>query len=154
MSGDGTRAVSGSNDKTLKVWDLTTGGLLRTLEGHADWVRAVAMSGDGRRAVSGSTDTTLKVWDPTTGGLLRTLEGHADAVNAVAMSGDGRRAVSGSDDGTLKVWDLTTGGVVASFAADYPLLCCASSPCAETLVAGDLSGRIHLLRFEGIGLGT
>ena len=85
------------------------GELIRTLEGHAGAVRAVAMSGDGTRAVSGSDDTTLKVWDLTTGRLLRTLEGHADGVTAVAMSGDGTRAVSGSDDETLKVWDLTTG---------------------------------------------
>ena len=53
---------------------------------------------------------------------------------------DGTRAVSASDDKTLKVWDLATGGVVATFAADYPLQCCASSPRAETLVAGDIVG--------------
>ena len=85
------------------------GELIRTLEGHADWVTAVAMSGDGTRAVSGSDDKTLKVWDLATGELLRTLEGHTDAVTAVAVSGDGTRAVSGSDDKTLKVWDLATG---------------------------------------------
>src|SRR5262249_14955328 len=106
------------------------------------------------RAVSGSFDNTVKVWDLTTGRTLRTLEGHAGLVNAVAMSDDGTRAVSGSYDKTLKVWDLTTGEVIATFAADYPLLCCASSPRAERLVAGDSSGRVHLLRLEGIGPGT
>ena len=91
MSGDGKRAVSGSDDKTLKVWDLTTGGLLRTLEGHAGSVTAVAMSGDGTRAVSGSDDETLKVWDLTTGRLLRTLEGHAGG----HRRGDERRRHAG-----------------------------------------------------------
>jgi WD40 repeat protein len=108
------------------------------------------MSGDETRALSGSLDKTLKVWDLATGRLLRTLEGHASRVRAVAMSGDGTRALSGSDDKTLKVWDLATGGVVATFAADYPLLCYASSPRAETLVAGDSSGRVHLLRLENL----
>jgi WD40 repeat protein len=70
------------------------------------------------------------------------------------MSEDGKRAVSASDDYTLKVWDLATGEVVATFAADYPLLCCASSHRAEALVAGDTSGRVHILRLEGPGLGT
>jgi WD40 repeat protein len=156
MSHDGTRAVSCSIDKTLNVWDLTTGTLIRTLEGHADVVMAVVMSHDGTRAVSvsGSRDKTLKVWDLTTGTLIRTLEGHADGNWAVAMSPDGTRAVPGSGDKTLKVWDLTTDDVIATFAADYPLHCCGSSPRAETLMVGDTSGRVHFLRLEGMGSGT
>ena len=60
---DGRRAVSASVDKTLKVWDLESGGELRTLAGHAHFVTAVAVMPDGRRAVSASYDKTLKVWD-------------------------------------------------------------------------------------------
>jgi WD40 repeat protein len=112
------------------------------------------MSGDGTRALSGSRDGMLRLWDLDTGWTLRTLEGHADRVWAVAMSGDGTRAVSGSEDKTLKVWDLATGRVVATFAADFPLGRCASSPRAETLVASDWSGRVHLLRLEGLGSGS
>ena len=73
---DGRRAVSGSDDRTLKVWDLEQGALLSTLEGHGDGVWAVAVTPDGRRAVSGSDDRTLKVWDLEQGALLATLEGH------------------------------------------------------------------------------
>src|SRR5262249_34260068 len=132
----------------------TSGRMLHTLKGHDHWVNAVAMSGDGTRALSGSVDETLKVWDLTSGRLLHTVEGHAASVWAVAMSGDGTRAVSGSYDKTLRVWDLTSGGVVATFAADYPLFCCASSPRGETVVAGDSSGRVHILRLVGVDLGT
>jgi len=103
---DGRRAVSASDDQTLKVWDIDSGKLLRTLEGHAGEVRAVALTADGRLAVSASNDRTLKVWDLENGKLLRTLEGHASAVNAVALTADGRLAVSASYDETLKVWDL------------------------------------------------
>ena len=105
---DGRRAVSGSNDKTLRVWDLETGACLRTLEGHADYVNCVSVSPDGRRAVSASWDKTLRVWDLETGACLRTLEVHADQVNCVSVSPDGRRAVSGGYDKTLRVWDLET----------------------------------------------
>ena len=74
---DGRRAVSASEDKTLKVWDLESGRALRTLEGHSDWVNGVAVTPDGRRAVSASWDKTLKVWDLESGRALRTLEGHS-----------------------------------------------------------------------------
>jgi WD40 repeat protein len=109
LSGDGRRAVSASDDRTLKVWDVETGRELHTLRGHMSPVFGVALSVDGRRAVSASSDKTLKVWDVETGRELRTFQGHTDAVNGVALSGDGRRAVSASDDRTLKVWDVETG---------------------------------------------
>ncbi len=87
---------------------------MRTLKGHGDGVRAVAVTPDGRRAVSGSDDRTLKVWDLEQGALLATLEGHGDGVMAVAVTPDGRRAVSGSNDRTLKVWDLEQGPLLAT----------------------------------------
>jgi WD40 repeat protein len=110
---DGRRAVSGSWDETLKVWDLEQGALLATLGDHG-LIYAVAVTPDGRRAVSGSSDRTVKVWDLEQGALLSTLEGHGDEVNAVAVTPDGRRAVSGSDDRTLKVWDLEQGALLAT----------------------------------------
>ena len=106
---DGRRAVSASEDQTLKVWDLGSGRELRTLTGHSRSVNAVAVTPDGRRAVSASDDQTLKVWDLASGRELRTLTGHSDTVNAVAVTPDGQRAVSASGDKTLKVWDLDSG---------------------------------------------
>ena len=113
---DGRRAVSASSDKTLKLWDLETGGDLRTLAGHSSQVFAVAVTPDGRCAVSASEDTTLKVWDLETGVEQRTLAGHSDWVNGVAVTPDGRRAVSASDDNTLKVWDHETGSELRTLA--------------------------------------
>ena len=59
---DGKKAISGSDDSTLKVWDIEIGKELRTLRGHTSWVTAVALTSDGK-AISGSWDKTLKVWD-------------------------------------------------------------------------------------------
>ena len=70
--------------------------LLRTLEGHAGWVNAVAVTPDGLRAVSASDDGSLKMWDLQSGRELRILEGHAGPVSAVAVTPYGRRAVSAS----------------------------------------------------------
>jgi WD40 repeat protein len=106
---DGERAVSGSCDNTLKVWDLRSGRELRTLCGHTNAVEAVEVTPDGQRAVSASEDQTLKVWDLSNGRELCTLSGHTHYVNAVAVTPDGRRAVSASNDGTLRVWDLSSG---------------------------------------------
>jgi WD40 repeat protein len=106
LSADGRRAVSGSLDGALRVWDLETGECLKVLEGHAGPVISVALHADGRRAVSGSGDGTLRIWHLGTGECLKVLEGHRGIVSTVALSADGRRAVSGSHDKTVRVWDL------------------------------------------------
>jgi hypothetical protein len=80
--------------------------IVRTLQGHAGWVTAVALTPDGRHIVSCSYDNTLRLWDLESGKTIRTLQGHTDGFNAVALTPDGRRAVSSSDDHTLRMWDL------------------------------------------------
>ena len=106
---DGRHVVSGSDDKTLRVWDLATGETKTTLKGHSNRVNAVAVTADGRHVVSGSDDKTLRVWDLATGKTKTTLKGHTRSVYAVAVTPDGRHVVSGSDDKTLRVWDLAMG---------------------------------------------
>ncbi|MBN1139102.1 MAG: hypothetical protein JXM73_21155 [Anaerolineae bacterium] len=109
---DGQRVVTGSSDKTLRVWNLETGEMLRVLRGHQGKVCGVVTTPDGTRAVSASTDGTLRVWDLETGQCVRLLEGHSDALRAVVVSPDGHRAISASEDETLRVWDLATGQLV------------------------------------------
>ncbi len=60
---DGTRVVSGSEDKTVRLWDAKTGKQLLVLRGHTDAVSSVAFSPDGHRIASASKDKTVKVWD-------------------------------------------------------------------------------------------
>ena len=79
-------------DKTLKVWDLGTGQVVHTLEGHIGGVSSVAVTADGRLAVSASWDKTLKAWDLGTGQAVLTLEGHSGGVNGAAVTADGRLA--------------------------------------------------------------
>jgi WD40 repeat protein len=106
LTADGKRAVSGSQDHTLRVWDLEGNQLPRVLEGHTERVGAVALTADGKRVVSGSIDHTLRVWDLEGNQPPRVLEGHTAGVLAVALTADGKRAISGSKDNTLRVWDL------------------------------------------------
>ncbi len=105
ISPDGQTLVSGSHDKTIKLWNLHNGELKRTLEGHSHSVNCVAISPDGQTLVSGSYDKTIKLWNLHNGELKRTLEGHSHSVNCVAISPDGKTIVSGSA-GEIIVWGV------------------------------------------------
>jgi WD40 repeat protein len=111
FSRDGKQVVSGSHDKTVRLWDTATGALQQTLEGHSDGVTSMAFSRDGKQVVSGSHDKTVRLWDTATGALQQTLEGHSSRVTSVAFSRDGKQVVSGSYDKTVRLWDTATGAL-------------------------------------------
>jgi hypothetical protein len=115
LSADGRYALSGSRDKTLKLWEVSSGHCLRTFKGHTDPVISVFLSVDGHYALSGSLDKTIKLWDVSRAECLRTFEGHTDSVLSVFLSADGRYALSGSADKTLKLWDVSQGGCLWTF---------------------------------------
>ena len=93
VTADGKRAVSGSEDHTLRVWDLEGNQPPRVLEGHTAEVRAVALTPDGTRAVSGSDDHRVRVWDLESNQPLRVLVGHTAKVRAVALTANGKRGL-------------------------------------------------------------
>jgi len=104
---DGRLVVSGSEDFTLKVWDLITGELRHTLTGHTDKITGVAVTADGSIAVSGSGDGTLKVWDLATGEVIQSF--NDPMITAVDVTPDGQIALSGSSYGEVIVWDIVAG---------------------------------------------
>ncbi len=108
-SPDGRWIVTGSRDKTAKVWDAASGRELHTLKGHTAQIFSVAFSPDGQRIATGSYDLTAKVWETANGQELLTLKGHGQQVDSVAFSPDGLRIVTGSFDHTAKVWESANG---------------------------------------------
>src|SRR5215831_17916417 len=92
FSSDGKRAVSGSQDRTVRLWNVGNAKELCRLEGHSSLVRSVCLSADGSLVLSGSYDGTVRLWDVIGGRLLRTFTGHRGDVNAVALSADDRFA--------------------------------------------------------------
>src|SRR5688572_9451793 len=108
FSPDGGRIVTGSGDRTAKVWDAATGKELLTLRGHSAAIESLSFSPDGQRIVTGSSDQMSMVWDSAKGRELRTLHGHNAQIWSVAFSPDGQRIVTGSGDRTARVWEAAT----------------------------------------------
>ncbi|MCP5104203.1 MAG: DUF4365 domain-containing protein [bacterium] len=136
---DGKRAVSGSEDQTLKVWDLNSGKCTATFKGHKAWISSVAVTRDCKRAVSGSYDKTVKVWDLISGECLATMQGHTGEIGewTMAITPDDKRAVSGSNDYTLKVWDMATGACRATLQGHTEnVYGAAITPDGKTIVSG------------------
>ena len=101
-----TRHTSGSQGKTIRLWDVETGTIHRTFPAQKDEVLRVAFSPDGK-VLAASQDKIIQLWDVQTHTVRRTLEGHTSWVWSVAFSPDGRTLVSGSGDGTLLLWEIT-----------------------------------------------
>lgn len=135
LSADGRWALSGSEAISesgittgrgdLRLWELSSGNCVRTLEGHQYRVASVALTGDGRWALSASWDKTLRLWDLTSGECLRTFEGHTNFVDFVALSADGRLALSGSRDKNLRLWDMTSGKCLKTLEGHTDSVSCA-----------------------------
>ena len=107
FSFDGTFLVSGSNDKTVNLWDIQTGGVIKTFSGHTKFVWSVSISLDYNMIASGSQDHTIQLWDAQTGECHCVIEGHSDDVNSVNFSPtDPKLLISASDDNTVRQWSV------------------------------------------------
>ena len=137
ISPDGKIIVSGSGDKTIKLWNFSDGKLIYSLPEHGNWVRCLAFAPSGKLFASCSADKTIKLWNFSDFQLIRSLKEHTAGVSAVTFSLDGKQLVSGGDDSQLKLWDVDTGNSIKTLTQDSgSVLAVAISSDQKTLVTG------------------
>ena len=153
FSPDGQHLITGSEDQTVRLWDIATGECLRVLSGHDRFVLTVAyIAGkkSGKKTspdliASGSDDQTIRLWNAFTGECLQVLTGHTGWVQTLAFSPDGAWLASGSTDLTIKLWDLLTGTCHKTLEGHGKGLESISfSPDGQTLVSGSEDETIKL----------
>jgi WD40 repeat protein len=118
-SSDGNRLVTGSFDRTLRIWNEQSGACEQVLIGHKGAVLSAIFSDDGKTIASGGLDGTIQLWDANSRSPKRGLRGHKSWVNALAIAriGDAEHLISGSSDGTIKEWGLPDGNLVRTIDA-------------------------------------
>jgi WD40 repeat protein len=149
ISPDGKRLLSSSADKTIKIWNFSTGQKIRTLIEDSIPINYFAITPDWRAIATGGADNTIKIWDFDTGKEIRTLKGHSSYVNYVVITPDGKKLASASADNTIKIWNFDTGKEIRTLKGhssyvNYVLI----TPDGRKLVSASADNTIKIWDFD------
>ncbi len=146
FSPDGQLIASGSLDHTIKLWEVKTGNVQRTLKGHQDLVLSIALSANGLLLASSSADSTIKLWEMGTGNLLKTLKEEGKTwIGSIAFSPDGQTLAAEGVNYTVKLWDLKTSSVLKTLSGHKNIINSVTfSPNGEMLASGSADSHIRL----------
>lgn len=106
---DGEQLATGDADGKIRLWRVSDGKQLLTLQGHESWVWSISVSPDGQTLASSSEDSAICLWDVASGQCLKTFQGHTERTLTISFSPDGETLISGSDDAAIRLWNVQTG---------------------------------------------
>jgi WD40 repeat protein len=147
-SPDGSKIVSSSLDKTVRVWDANTGECLQILSGHLAAVNDVCWSPDGTQIVSASSDKTLRLWDAFNGESMGVLKGQTGAVTKVSWGGFEGKQIASIEynylNPVIRIWDSVTKECSATLEGHVNLITSIDwSPDGLRLVSCSWVGRLQ-----------
>ncbi|MBN8677501.1 MAG: caspase family protein [Chitinophagales bacterium] len=151
FSPSGRVVLTGSSDKTAKLWDMK-GRELQSFSGHTAAIHVVAFSPDGSQVLTGSADSTARLWD-LSGKCLLTFQGCMGGITAVLFTPDGQNMLTGSEDGLIRKWDLSGRLLQTFMGLGDPVTSVSISKDGKMLV-GAARNKAILLNLTGSLIGT
>ncbi len=129
----------------IRLWDPSSGQLIRAFQGHQGAVNSVVFSPEGNTLASASDDKTVRLWDTASGREMRAFQGHLGRVNSVVFNPEGNTLASASDDKTVRLWDTASGREIRAFQGHLGgSLSVVFSPTGNTLASTSYDNTVHL----------
>jgi len=147
FSKDGKTIITGSLDKTARLWDLEEGTIIHEFK-HPESVLAVAFSPDNAKVLTGSSNGKAYFWD-INGNIIRVLDQHTDAVHSVAFSPDGSKIVTGSGDLSAILWDIDGNVLKEIYGHVGSVRAVTFSPDGRSILTGSEDGTVRLWDLTG-----